>query len=349
MRSAALQGYPELARSVGLDPSSMMRSVGIDPNCLRHPDIRVSAQGIVELLERSAAKTGITDFGLRLVAARPFSVMGPLGLVVRDEPTVRTALQTITRYLYIHNEAFHVKLNENENERHATLSFTPTFSTPLEMPQSLETAIAVTRNILKSFLGDAWTPVRVRFAHNAPADARPQRRFFGCPVEFAQASDEMVIDRRDLGRRNPMANPELARYAQDYLQAINRPSEVPFDDRIRQLIRLHIATGRCSADRIAQSLGIDRRTLHRHLDELGTTYTKLLASVREELAARYVAGGARTLEDIAQLLGYSETSAFSRWYRKRFGTCPSAMRPQRHRARSSGESGTEGADTVVGG
>jgi AraC-like DNA-binding protein len=112
------------------------------------------------------------------------------------------------------------------------------------------------------------------------------------------------------------------------LKELVERADATLADRVSDLIRLEISSGRCSVERVAQSLGVTRRTLHRQLADEQTTYSELFTSVREELAQRHVVHGRRSLNEIAEVLGYSELSAFSRWYKKQFGVCPSASREQ---------------------
>jgi len=50
---ASLVDYPEIARSVGLDPDKMLERVRLPRSCLRNPDLRISADAVAELLEAS--------------------------------------------------------------------------------------------------------------------------------------------------------------------------------------------------------------------------------------------------------------------------------------------------------
>jgi len=68
-----------------------------------------------------------------------------------------------------------------------------------------------------------------------------------------------------------------------------------------------------------QHLGVDRRTVHRHLAQRGETFSSLVDDVRGELAQGYLEGNERRLADVADLLGFSELSAFSRWHKRHFG------------------------------
>jgi AraC-like DNA-binding protein len=58
----------------------------------------------------------------------------------------------------------------------------------------------------------------------------------------------------------------------------------------------------------------------------GARFSAIMESVRAELAAAYLGSGERSLTAIADLLGFSALSAFSRWHVQRFGESLSARR-----------------------
>jgi AraC-like DNA-binding protein len=71
---------------------------------------------------------------------------------------------------------------------------------------------------------------------------------------------------------------------------------------------------------------MDRRTLHRHLGRFGETFSSIVDEVRSDLALRYLEERRRSLSEVTILLGFSAPSAFSRWFRGRFGCTPRAWR-----------------------
>jgi AraC-like DNA-binding protein len=79
-------------------------------------------------------------------------------------------------------------------------------------------------------------------------------------------------------------------------------------------------------DRVARHMGINRRTIHRHLAREGETFSSQVEAVRRELAERYVKDRHRSLAEVSSLLGFSAPSGFSRWYRQRFKSKPSETR-----------------------
>ena len=104
-RYATLGDFVEVARGYGLDPGDLLRSSGLDPAGIGVPDRWVPAERIVDLLDRSAQLSGRDDFGLALAERRRFSGLGPLSMVIREEPDVRSALRVLIRYQDMYNEA----------------------------------------------------------------------------------------------------------------------------------------------------------------------------------------------------------------------------------------------------
>ena len=90
-------------------------------------------------------------------------------------------------------------------------------------------------------------------------------------------------------------------------------------DKARRRVRETLPLGRCSVEELAQHLGVDRRTVHRHLARSGETFSSLVNDVRCELADDYLEGDTGRLIDVAHLLGFSALSAFSRWHKRHFG------------------------------
>ena len=71
-----------------------------------------------------------------------------------------------------------------------------------------------------------------------------------------------------------------------------------------------------------------RRTLYRHLDAEGLSFTVLLDEVRRELALRHLRDSNMPAAEIAQLLGFSAPSGFSHWFRAHFGFSVTQWRKQ---------------------
>ena len=103
IRSASLKGYVELARALRINPEAMMRKAGLSPRCLNDPETPISVIAVRELLESSAKAANVEDFGLQLARGRRLANLGPISIVLREEPTARQALDALSRYLRLLN------------------------------------------------------------------------------------------------------------------------------------------------------------------------------------------------------------------------------------------------------
>ncbi|MFI9803157.1 AraC family transcriptional regulator ligand-binding domain-containing protein [Streptomyces sp. NPDC052301] len=326
-RTAALNGYVELSRSLGLDPRALMKGVGLDTADLAVQDRWISGTAVVRLLELSAAACGREDFGLLLTERRRFSNLGPISLLVREEPDVRSALALLIRHQHTYNEVLHARLSEGNGV--ATLKVDLRLGEPQPARQGTELAVGAFHRVLSGFLGPHWRPSAVCFAHPAPRDTAGHRRLFGPSVEFDRDFNGIVFYAEDLDAPNAMADAQLRSYTRRYFEPLAAPREGSEVDRVRDLIEALLPTGRCSIEQIARSLGVDRRTVHRHLARSGETFSSLLHSTRTALAEQFVANPNRSLTEVSTLLGFSSLSAFSRWFHEHFGTGPREWRRSR--------------------
>src|SRR5688572_17934730 len=111
-RSASLTDYERVARSVGLDPFRMLRMAKLPATVLDSPDMMISADSVGWLLEESARRSGQEAFGLLLAETRGLANFGMLALVIREEPTLRAAMQSLVRYMRLHNAGVQLRLEK---------------------------------------------------------------------------------------------------------------------------------------------------------------------------------------------------------------------------------------------
>jgi AraC-like DNA-binding protein len=324
IRSASLATFSEVARGAGLDPNALLREFDLSPRSLAESELRVPIDSVRRLLETSAERSGVEGFGLRMAQARRLSDLGPLGLLMREQPTLRLALEACATYANRINESLYFTIEESENV--VVLREDLIFGRPGPLRQSTELAIGVVFRVLRLFMGPHWRPFRVCFSHDPPIDRTEHERLFACRVEFGHAFNGIVCARRDLEAANPNADPGIAKLARQMLEAERHEDRDKLASQVRRLVVSLLGTGACNIEAIAQHLGIDRRTVHRRLASEGLTFSDIVAAVRRELCGRYLADPQRSLAEISSLLGFSSISGFSRWHRQQFGTTASEQR-----------------------
>jgi len=342
IRAAALTGYPELARAVGLDPTRLLAGAGLTLGDLAEQDKWLPAAPVAVLLEVSARRSGCQDFAVRLSDFRRFSTLGLLAVVLREEPTLRGALQLLTHYAYVYNGILDARLIEDPGP--ATVQVWLEFGRPVPVRQSLDLTAAALAGIVRMLIGAEWQPLAACFSHPAPADLAAFHRVFGPRLRFDQAFTGMTFRPGDLDAPIPVADAGLRPYTRLLLDAAGPPPTASLTDHVRALVEALLPMGRCSLPRISRSLGMHPRTLHRRLAEEGQSFTAIVRSARTTLAERYLVIDQHSLSEIADLLGFAAPSAFAGWFHRQFGMTATQWRRQL-RAAAETDDGRDRAPT----
>jgi AraC-like DNA-binding protein len=97
-------------------------------------------------------------------------------------------------------------------------------------------------------------------------------------------------------------------------------------ERVRARLSGELGWGDPSAEHIAAALHMSRRTLVRRLEREGTCFKAVLDGLRAALARRYLVIEGAPVRQVAERLGFSDTPAFTRAFRRWFRQSPSAWR-----------------------
>ena len=324
VRSACLTNFAAVAARCSLGALALLKEVGLPARVLEEPDVRVPALAVGRLLELAAARGGEPAFGLTMAESRRLSNLGYLGMLVRDEPTLRGALEALMQNIHLHTDALALRLEQVGElvSLHEELVIEDG-----ESPrQLLELVVASTLGVLRILMGDRWRPRLVCFSHRAPRSDLMHRRIFGKAVEFEHPFNGIVFSASDLDAVNPGADPGMVRYARALLEPV-LSAQAPLSDRIRQLVVLLLPRGQCRVEVVAQELGVDRRTVARGLASEGTTFRQLIDNMRRELLLRHLKDRSHSLAEVSSLLGFSSPSAFARWHRRQFGVTARSRLP----------------------
>jgi AraC-like DNA-binding protein len=331
VRSAGYDGYRALVRELGGDPEACLRAAGVEPDALDKPDDRTSYRRHLEALNNAAEATNTPHFGLLLSRKQSFSMLGAIGFAMMEAPTVRDAIENLHRYLHLHLTGARTTLNEGLNV--ASWTFEVLISNPPPIVQGLDLVAGIGVNMIRQLVGHSWSPSSVNFPHSRPADDRPYRQFFRTQILFDQELGAINFDRRILDRQITNANQQLFEILNAYLKQQQQHVPTDFLSLVRETIVCALHEGNCSVQDTGRRLGLSPRTLQRRLNAQGSSFKKLLAEVRNNIAQQYLRNTTVPLTRIAVLLGYSELAAFSRSFRREFGLSPTDWREkQQHGA-----------------
>jgi AraC-like DNA-binding protein len=324
VRAAVLSHYEEVARQAGLNPQALLRKVGLTPKMLSSPSQLIPFESAVALLEISARESGTSTFGLMMARVRRLSDFGPISLLLTHQPTTRTALHTIAQYRHLLNEA--LAMHMEDMGKYTLIREEIMTGHPGGAPQSIEMAVGVLLLIFRAILGEHWRPVSAHFTHSASGELAAYKRLLGCPLHFDSDFNGLTCLKSDMDKPNAHADAAMASYAQSFIEAIPPRGQSSLLLDVRRSVYLLLPMGRASVEQIASGLGMNVRTLQRRLDELELSFSQVLNDVRRELAQRYITHTQHSMGRVAEQLGYSNLSSFTRWFTTQFHCTPSDMR-----------------------
>ncbi|RMF16614.1 MAG: AraC family transcriptional regulator [Gammaproteobacteria bacterium] len=280
------------------------------------------------LLEDIQAHLKLPALGVHIGSCVRPEDSGVMGYMTLHCQTVGDALTHFQRYQGLIHNFSHLQIEPHAGFIRLTWDVDRGISTQL----SDEVFLAGLVTHVRHATGQRLCPHAVHFLHPAPGPAAPYEEWFGCPVDFdwPQVAIDMPLDA--LSTPVNTHNPHLLTLLEKQAEALL--AETPQDAWIEQIQKRlveQMTRGTPSLERLADTLSLSPRTLHRRLDARGLNFRQLLEITRKGLSRHYLDDPSLGLAEVAFLLGYSEQSVFTRAFRRWFGETPGQYRRRKTR------------------
>jgi AraC-like DNA-binding protein len=326
VRAASLTGFIEVSYFLGIDPFAALRRAKISPRFLDDPETRHAARPVCDLIERAAAQSKCEHFALLMSECRSFASLGPLSLLLQHLGTVSAILDALNEYRHLMNDVASLECIRGKDSSVFCWIIAPGY----ENTQTIDLAVGVGYRILTEAMGGRWAPEVVHFRHPPPRDVRRFQQFFSVPIEFDSKFSGYSCPTASLELPPTTAEPVMADNARRLLELIPfQGKHAPICEAAQRAISLLLPSAGASLTTVAANLGMTGRTLQRRFALEGTTFETLLNNTRKEVAERFLLASTKPIGFVAEMTGYSSTSAFTRWFVAEFGKSPSAWRKQR--------------------
>ncbi len=315
----ALRAVLEGLAVVGVDPDVLCRRCGIDRARLNDPLHRVPLEQAGRVWPEATRLWGRPGIGLSVGAAMPFGALEALDYTFATAGTVALGLKRIAHaFDVVTGGATRMRLHHGPDE--LSLVFQPL---PMDDLRDYGVALSVQRL--------AWAgvvPARVTLKGGPVAPREEYREKLGCPVHFGADASAVVIRAAHGARQLPVPLPGLQAIVDRDLSAqLSRSLEArDLLDDVRREVMVTLTPGGPTMGVIARRLGMGARTLQRQLAARDTTFTRLVDQTRRTMALEHLHRGQLSVAEIAFLLGFSESSAFSRAVRRWTGVWPVDVR-----------------------
>lgn len=306
---------------------SFLRSAGIDAAMFADADARIPLSLARSVIGISIQKTGDLCLGLHAGECVEIGDFAPVDQTTRNCANLREAVLLGSRYSRLHDDGLRPTLIEDEDR--ATIEIHD--AQPNRSPVANEFQVACLIRRLGLFLHETLIPLEVHMRHEKATDAAEYARVFRAPVRLGAEHNAIVFRRELLDTPAQHPNPSLLssfhRNADRLLSDLERRDT--FVGKVRRLLVERLEEGLAITE-TARRLHVSEATLRRRLAEEGTTYRHVVDTVRKELALSYLDGRLQPTE-VGYRVGFANSGAFGRAFRRWTGTSPMEYRERRAR------------------
>ena len=305
----------DLYVSKGIDSDAILADTGLTIDDISEPDGRVTYRQRIRQLENVIELMGEPGFWLDTPADISISDYGILGYAMMSSATLEKAIQIAVKYHKMAGAMF--ELTFLIDGKDAVLRIGHLLATDLAGQCIVEELFKGITPLIGLLLGDEFRPVEIRLNYPRPGYIKKYAGVYDCPVLFDQAWCEYRFDGELLARRLAEADANTARTCEESCRKLLDQMEIE-EDLVSRICHLLLSKpGEFpKLEVVSERLSIGDRTLRRRLKELGTSYQRILDNVKKELAIEYLQTTNLSIQEISDLLGYSEVTNFRRAFIK---------------------------------
>ena len=336
--SAVLESAIDLIRQTGHDPAPLIEQAGLPPEALHSSQVLVKSKAVNRLLEVAAEVLGERFFGLKASRTQGLDVTGSLWILARSARTVGEELTLLYENLALHTGLVSASISsENVTGKLITVDFYSSVTAKaiaskkqVRQVQMVEMFFGTCIRELRRSLGRDWHTDYVQFMHAAPRDMKPLQEVFGHRVFFNQDINAFHITNEDFekpalyNRTSKLSEVGVALMRRD--SQVRAPYNTTFEERVRRIIRTMLDHDGCTAEVVAHELGLPVRTLRYRLKQKGTSYQRIYNDARLDLARHYLLHSELPITAIAERLRFTDTAAFSNFFKRQTGIPPRMFR-----------------------
>lgn len=303
----------------GIDTAPIAERAGIDPGALG-PESRVPRAALNRLWQLAVEATGDPAIGLEVSRHSAQTTFHALGYAVQASVTLKEAMERVIRYRRLIGDVLDLRLVDAGDRYRFQIDVSAEPGIPFQAVDAIAATMA--RQARRLHAPRPCEPLAVTFAHPSPPSDEAYRRTFHAPVTFDAETNALEYARADVEDRLPAGNAELARGNDEVLVRYLARFDTALSSKVRRALVEALPDGAPSKETVARALGMSARNLQRHLAEEGTSFKEVLNEARVSLARSYVSDRRLSVTEIAFILGFADTSTFSRAFKRWTGLSP---------------------------
>ena len=287
----------------------------------------LTTRQLVQILQNCISLSEHADFGLRLGKRLTPTTHGAMGFLVNSSPNLLIALKAFKEFIPTRISFARLNIQYTEYSVNISLYFDIQLSEQVHRILS-ETCAVILFECAEFIVGRTIHEANICFAHAKPDYNQIYKQYLSGSYSFSAPEIKAEFPLNLCNISNASANQEsymlAMRQCESMLQQLqhNRQSYVYHIQKMMLSSSLH----ELSEEQIAASLFMSKRTLARKLAVDGTSFKEIKDAILSEQASRYLTESDLSVDAIAMLLNYHDSSNFRRAFKRWFQISPSEYR-----------------------
>ncbi len=318
----------DVMEAKGFTVQECLKGTGILQSRLKDAERRISIQQELCFYRNLLDLSGDPLLGLELGSAYLPQRYGIYGYAILSAATLRHSLSFAAHFSQLTFSFFEMEFSVKGQMASFAFSGGPSMENEL-LHLFCDRDAAAAQVAFNEIAGRAISLERVLLVHDGHDRQTAYREFFGCDVAFLASAIRLEFATRWLDTPLPQSDAESSQYLQQQCQLLIAKMSVQshFVDDVRQLILARPGYFP-DIEYLAEKLQMSVRTLRRRLKDENSRYQDILNEIRFSLARQYLDDTRLPLEDISELLGYSDPGNFSHAFKRWSGVSPREYRQQ---------------------
>jgi AraC-like DNA-binding protein len=320
-----VQRLVALVEQTGVPRRELLRVLQIDATQLEDAEARVPSSRLFRVFELAIELTEDPAIGLHWAEGVTQSGFAPLSHLIAHAPNLRQAFESLSAFQRLLLDGSCFQLFEHDEKVTVRCPSLP--RAPAHMQRCVaEMTVTSFFLMIRFFSGER--PERVCFEYPAPAYRAEYARVFGRIERFRQPFNGIVFDHALLDLPSPYKDDDLYAALRTFAERrVSRDAQrAPYAQRVREYLVQQGSRRRVDMDDVARALGISARSLRRRLAGEGKPYKSIENDAHAFMAKQLLIEEQRTIQEAAYEMGFSDTTAFHRAFKRWTGTTPSAFR-----------------------
>ena len=256
--------------------------------------------------------------GLHVGEEASLNVTAPVDNIMMYSQTLEASVNNAIKYSKLISDALECSLEITEDHYSVIYQENPNWKVQQAYAKKQILDLALLSNVksLAAYTQHQYYPVRIDFNYERPKSLREYYRLFNCSLKFNQPRAQILFEKQIIYRHSKQIEYRLLESIKakvtNEIDNLDLENELIY--RLKKSI-LNFKPYRISVDEAANELNLSSRTLQRKLKVLHTSFKKVEYDIQLKLAKTYLEENQKSVDEISYLLGFSECSAFTRFFK----------------------------------